>query len=61
MSKEMTSRVPSSFQSNSFCTDQTKQTYEFNFVLPDRIAAGWHHVQIALGRREFAPIAIEVV
>ena len=46
---------------DSFCTDQTKQAYEFNFVLPERVAAGWHHVQIALGRREFAPIAIEVV
>jgi SAM-dependent methyltransferase len=46
---------------DSFCTDQTKQTYEFNFVLPERVAPGWHHVQIALGRREFAPIAIEVV
>ncbi len=46
---------------DSFCTDQTKQTYEFNFVLPDHVTVGWHHVQIALGRREFAPMAIEVV
>lgn len=46
---------------DSFCTDQTKQTYEFNFVLPGDVAPGWHHVQIALGRREYAPIAIEVV
>jgi ubiquinone/menaquinone biosynthesis C-methylase UbiE len=46
---------------DSFCTDQTKQTYEFNFPLPEHVGAGWHHVQIALGRREFAPIAIEVV
>jgi ubiquinone/menaquinone biosynthesis C-methylase UbiE len=46
---------------DSFCTDQTKQTYEFNFVLPEHVGPGWHHVQIALGRREYAPIPIEVV
>src|SRR5262249_28757679 len=46
---------------DSFCTDQTKQTYEFNFTLPDCVAAGWHHICLALGRREFAPIPIEVV
>jgi SAM-dependent methyltransferase len=45
----------------SFCTDQTKQTYEFNFHVPAAIAAGTHHVRLALGRREFAPLAIEVV
>ena len=46
---------------DSFCTDQTKQTYEFNFTLPDGVQPGWHHVYLALGRREFAPIPIEVV
>ena len=46
---------------DSFCTDQTKQTYEFNFRLPAAIASGGHHVTIALGRREFAPFGIEVV
>lgn len=45
----------------SFCTDQTKQTYEFNFRLPDSVASGPHHVGIRLGRREFPPVAIEVV
>jgi hypothetical protein len=25
------------------------------------VTVGWHHVQIALGRREFAPMEIEVV
>jgi SAM-dependent methyltransferase len=45
----------------SFCTDQTKQTYEFNFRLHDAVAPGAHEVRIALGRREFAPVAIEVV
>jgi SAM-dependent methyltransferase len=46
---------------DSFCTDQTKQTYEFNFTLPDDVTSGWHHVYLALGRREFAPVPIEVV
>jgi SAM-dependent methyltransferase len=46
---------------DSFCTDATKQTYEFNFHLPAAIASGGHHVRIALGRREFPPIGIEVV
>jgi SAM-dependent methyltransferase len=46
---------------DSFCTDQTKQTYEFNFRLPEAIGSGGHYVTIGLGRREFAPFAIEVV
>ena len=45
----------------SFCTDQTKQTYEFNFRLPDGVAPGAHHVELWLGRREFPPVAIEVL
>jgi SAM-dependent methyltransferase len=45
----------------SFCTDQTKQTYEFNFRLPDGVGPGAHEVRIGLGRREYAPIGIEVV
>ena len=45
----------------SFCTDQIKQTYEFNFPLPPAVGAGPHEVRIALGTREFAPVAIEVV
>src|SRR6185295_4760790 len=45
----------------SFCTDQTKQTYEFNFHLPEPAAPGPHHVSLALGRRKFAPLTIEVV
>jgi SAM-dependent methyltransferase len=46
---------------DSFCTDQTKQTYEFNFRLPETLAAGSHQVTVALGRREFAPFTIEAV
>jgi ubiquinone/menaquinone biosynthesis C-methylase UbiE len=46
---------------DSFCTDQTKQTYEFNFVLPDQVSPGGHNIYITLGRRAYAPIGIEVV
>jgi len=44
----------------SFCTDEIKQTYEFNFTLPESAAPGWHHIYITLGRREFVPVPIEV-
>jgi SAM-dependent methyltransferase len=43
-----------------FCTDVLSQRWEFNFSLPENIAAGPHEVQIALGRRSFAPVPIEV-
>ena len=36
------------------------QRYEFNFKLPANIAPGPHEVRIALGKREFAPLEIEV-
>jgi SAM-dependent methyltransferase len=45
---------------DSFCTDPAKQTYEFNLMLPAAIGKGAHELRIALGRREFAPLAIEV-
>jgi hypothetical protein len=45
---------------DSFCTDPAKQTYEFNVTLPAGIAKGAHELRIALGRRVFAPLAIEV-
>jgi len=43
-----------------FCTDPLGAGYEFNFRLPEAIATGPHQVRIALGRRTFAPVAIEV-
>ena len=43
-----------------FCTDVLSQRWEFNFHLPRSIGAGPHAVQISLGRRTFAPVAIEV-
>ena len=45
----------------SFCTDSVMQRYEFNFELPPATAPGPHQVTISLGRREFAPVPIEVV
>jgi SAM-dependent methyltransferase len=45
---------------DSFCVDPLIQRYEFNFGLPDSIRAGTHEVVVRLGRRKFAPLAIEV-
>jgi SAM-dependent methyltransferase len=45
---------------DSFCADPITQRYEFNFRLPDKIYSGPHEVVIQLGRRTFAPLAIEV-
>jgi SAM-dependent methyltransferase len=44
----------------SFCADPVSQRYEFNFRLPARIAPGPHQVLVSLGKREFAPLEIEV-
>ncbi|MEO8596383.1 MAG: class I SAM-dependent methyltransferase [Candidatus Solibacter sp.] len=44
----------------SFCADPITQRYEFNFRLPERIAPGPHEVVVSLGKRTFAPMAIEV-
>lgn len=43
-----------------FCTDVLSQRWEFNFHLPEAIGPGAHQVEVALGRRTFAPVAIEV-
>jgi SAM-dependent methyltransferase len=45
---------------DSFCTDPAKQTWEFNVTLPAGIGKGAHELRIALGKRRFAPLAIEV-
>ena len=44
----------------SFCADPISQRYEFNFRLPARIAPGPHQVLVTLGKRNFAPLEIEV-
>jgi hypothetical protein len=43
-----------------FCTDVLSQRWEFNFHLPENVQAGPHRVGIRLGRRNFAPVPIEV-
>jgi hypothetical protein len=43
-----------------FCADPITQRYEFNFKLPERIGSGAHSVEVRLGKRTFAPLAIEV-
>ncbi len=45
---------------DAFCTDCTKQTYEFNFHLPEGMAPGGHVLRLAVGRREFPPVGVEV-
>jgi len=44
----------------SFCADPITQRYEFNFKLPERLLPGAHEVVVSLGKRTFAPLAIEV-
>jgi SAM-dependent methyltransferase len=44
-----------------FCTDAASRRYEFNLRLPNGIEPGAHQVEIRLGRRKFAPIAIDVL
>ena len=43
-----------------FCVDPILQKFEFNFRLPEGLAKGAHEVRTRLGRREFAPLPIEV-
>jgi SAM-dependent methyltransferase len=43
-----------------FCVDPIVQKFEFNFRLPEGLPKGAHQVLARLGRREFAPLAIEV-
>jgi SAM-dependent methyltransferase len=45
---------------DSFCADPTTRRYEFNFKVPPGIAPGPHDVVVKLGKRTFAPLAIEV-
>jgi SAM-dependent methyltransferase len=43
------------------CTDPRPQRYEVTFRLPEDIAPGLHHVKVSIGRRQLAPVPIEVV
>jgi len=44
-----------------FCTDPLPPRYEVNFRIPDGIAVGGHALQMRIGRRELAPVGIDVV
>ncbi len=45
---------------DAFCADPVNLRYEFNFKLPAHISRGRHYVEVRLGTRTFAPLAIEV-
>ena len=47
-------------ETETFCADPISQRYEFNFRLPESIGPGPHEVRVSLGKRTFAPLAIEV-
>jgi ubiquinone/menaquinone biosynthesis C-methylase UbiE len=44
----------------AFCTDPLSCRYEVNFQIPRQIGTGAHMLQMSLGRRKFAPVAIEI-
>jgi SAM-dependent methyltransferase len=44
-----------------FCTDPLEQRYDINLLLPDTVSPGPHQLNLTLGWRVFAPVAIEVV
>jgi SAM-dependent methyltransferase len=46
---------------DAFLTDPLPPRYEVNFMLPPGLSAGPHDLQIRLGRRRFAAVAIEIV
>ena len=46
---------------DAFCTDPTRRTHEFNFHLPEGTAPGIHELRISVGRRELAPLSLEVL
>jgi SAM-dependent methyltransferase len=48
-------------EAESFCVDLAAGRYEFNFRVPEGIGPGRHEVRIALGKRRFAPVPIEVL
>ncbi|HLK63112.1 MAG TPA: methyltransferase domain-containing protein [Bryobacteraceae bacterium] len=47
--------------SESFCVDPIFQHYEYNVMLPESVTPGPHRVEISIGKRAFAPVAVEVV
>ena len=50
-----------SIEAGTFCTDPVQQRYEFDIMLPETVQPGPHELRVSLGRRSFAPVAVEVV
>ena len=44
-----------------FCVDPRPQKFEVNLRLPEQIGVGPHQLELRMGRRKLAPIAIEVI
>ncbi len=44
----------------SFCVDPAARRWEFNLPLPKAVHPGAHQLRIAIGRREFPPVLVEV-
>ena len=44
-----------------FCTDPRNQRWDVSFLLPERVASGVHQLEMSLGARKLAPVAIEVI
>ena len=42
------------------CTDPKSQRFEVNFRLPEEIGPGRHELQVRIGRRNLAPVTLEV-
>jgi hypothetical protein len=42
------------------CTDPKPQRFDVTFQLPDEIGHGMHHLHVALGRRNLAPVPLRV-
>jgi hypothetical protein len=42
------------------CLDPRPQRYAVNFRIPEDIATGSHEVNIRVGRRKLAPLAVDV-
>jgi SAM-dependent methyltransferase len=47
-------------ETDSFCADPVNRCYEFNFRMPSGTAPGPHELRVALGKRAFQPMTIEV-
>ncbi len=43
-----------------FCVDPVPPKYEVNLRLPEALAPGIHLLELTLGRRRFAPVALEI-